>query len=298
MENSPHEKETGRDLYTSEEAMFGPEVSEERFAYETLERYSGSSHKEYQSNLLLTNFPEYVNHFARTRNLEVTEGTMFRVAHDKKAEITMLDFKIGSPAAALVVDLCSFLNIRASLLLGMCGGLRRRYHVGEYLVPVASIRDEGTSDYYFPKEVPALANFLMQRASSETLDALGSTYHIGITYTTNMRFWEYKENFRQKLIETKAQAIEMECATLFSASYKRRLTLGALLMISDLPLDKKTVKTKASSKQIFQKFMPEHIELGIKIIERAREMQRNLSKGAYHRNLLVPESKKDPLLDD
>ncbi len=295
----PHfDRNSGRDLYTSEEALFSQEISEETFAFETLERYSGSSYKDFQSNLLITNFPQYVDHFAKTRNLQIFEGSMFRVAHDKHEQITMLDFKIGSPAAALVVDLCSFLEIKASLLLGMCGGLRRRYKVGEYLLPVASIRDEGTSDYYFPKEVPALANFLMQRASSETLDHSGLSYHVGITYTTNMRFWEYKEDFRQKLIQTKAQAIEMECATLFCASYRRRLTLGALLLISDLPLDKRKVKTKASSSHIFKEHMAEHIDLGIKILHRAREMQRNRSKGAYHRNLLVPEGKKDPLLDE
>ncbi|MFA6119675.1 MAG: hypothetical protein WC688_07165 [Parachlamydiales bacterium] len=52
----------------------------------------------------------------------------------------------------------------------MCGGLRRKYNIGEYLVPVAAIRGEGTSDYYFPQEVPALANFLMQKAVTEVLE--------------------------------------------------------------------------------------------------------------------------------
>ncbi len=298
MGSPPFERNTGRDLYTSESAFFSQDITEERFAFETLERYAGCSHEQFQSNLLLTNFPEYVNFFAKTQNLEVYEGTMFRVAHDHKRQITMLDFKIGSPAAALVVDLCSFLEIKASLFLGMCGGLRRRYKIGDYLLPVASIRDEGTSDYYFPKEVPALANFLMQRACSETLDHSGSTYHVGITYTTNMRFWEFNEHFRKKLIDTKAQAIEMECATLFCASYRRKLTLGTLLLVSDLPLDKRTIKTKASSSHIFKNYMPHHIELGVDVIHRAREMQRNRSKGAYHKNLLVPESQKDPLLDE
>ncbi|MBI5273870.1 MAG: AMP nucleosidase [Chlamydiales bacterium] len=298
MEHGHFNHRSGRDLYTSDEARFGEEITEEKFAIETLERYSGSDHKNYQSNLLITNFPEYVNCFARERNLKIDEGTMFRVAHDKNESITMLDFKIGSPAAALVVDLCSFLDIRASLLLGMCGGLRRRYHVGEFLLPVASIRDEGTSDYYFPKEVPALANFLMQRACSEVLEQEEVVYHVGISYTTNMRFWEYKEDFRRKLIETKAQAIEMECATLFSASYRRRLTLGALLLISDLPLDKRKVKTKASSQKIFTNFMPKHIELGIKIIQKAREMQAKRIKGAYHRNVGVYKTKHFPLDED
>src|ERR1700730_7711306 len=165
-----------------------PEITEEQFAKETLERYAGCSVQEFQTNLLLTNFPRYVDYFAKTRGVKIIEGSMFKVAHCEKEKVSILDFKIGSPAAALVVDLCSYMPIKTSLLLGMCGGLRRRYQTGEYLVPVASIRGEGTSDFYFPKEVPALANFLMQKAVTDVMQEHKSTYHIGITYTTNMRF--------------------------------------------------------------------------------------------------------------
>lgn len=261
------------------------EISEEQFAKETLERYSGCDTSEFQSNLLLTNFPRYVDHFAKERGLAVIEGSMFKVAHSKDEKITMLDFKIGSPAAALVVDLCSFLPIKASLLLGMCAGLRRRYVVGEYLVPVASIRDEGTSNFYFPPEVPALANFLMQKAVTEVLESEKAHYHIGLTFTTNMRFWEFNEEFKTRLKATKAQALEMECATLFAASYKRKFTLGALLLISDLPLNRDGLKTKKSSQFIYETYMKDHIDKGIAAIHHARDMQAKKIKGAYHRNI-------------
>ncbi|MDE3055560.1 MAG: AMP nucleosidase [Verrucomicrobiota bacterium] len=262
---------------------FSRSPEETEIARQSLERYSGCEASEFFPNLILTNFPRYVDHFAKERGLQIKEGSMFKVAHCPKDEISILDFKIGSPAAALVIDICSCIPIRASLLLGMCGGLRRRYHVGEYLVPVAAIRAEGTSDFYFPIEVPALANFLMQRAVSEVLDQEQSTYHIGITYTTNTRFWEFNEDFKTRLKMTKAQGIEMECATLFAASYKRKFTLGALLLISDLPLSE--VKTKESSQRVYNEHMPDHIEKGVKILKFAREMQAKSIKGAYHRNI-------------
>ncbi|HSX12324.1 MAG TPA: AMP nucleosidase [Rhabdochlamydiaceae bacterium] len=263
----------------------GETISEELFARETLERYAGCTVTDFQSNLLLTNFPRYVDYFAQSRKVKILEGSMFKIAHCPEEQISILDFKIGSPAAALVVDLCSFLPIKASLLLGMCGGLRRRYTVGEYLVPVASIRDEGTSNFYFPPEVPALANFLMQKAVTEVMHQHNIPYHIGITFTTNMRFWEFDETFKNRLKATKAQGIEMECATLFAASYKRKFTLGALLLISDLPLNSDGMKTKKSSESIFDKYMPDHIEKGIAILKAARVLQSQNVKGAYHRNL-------------
>jgi len=267
--------------------MTSEEIHEKQFAKDTLERYSGSPAEDYQSNLILTNFPRYVDHFGSTMNVPVFEGSMFKVAHSKKDDISILDFKIGSPAAALVIDLCSFLEVKSAVLLGMCGGLRRRYKIGEYLVPIASIRAEGTSDFYFPNEVPSLANFLMLKAVTEVLEEAKSTYHIGITYTTNLRFWEYNEKFIEHLKATRAQAIELECATLFTASYKRKFTLGALLLVSDLPLNRDQMKTKKISEFVFENFMPDHIEKGIAILKYARVMQAKKIKGAYHRNIDV-----------
>lgn len=255
---------------------------EKQVALQTLERYSGSKAEDFQSSLILTNFPRYVQYFAEIKNVEVLQGTTFEVAHCPKEEVSILDFKIGSPAAALVVDICSFLPIQTSILLGMCGGLRRRYQIGEYLVPVAAIRGEGTSDYYFPQEVPALANFLMQRAVTEVLEEQNTTYHIGITYTTNMRFWEFNEDFKSVLKASKAQGIEMECATLFSASYKRKFTLGALLLISDLPLKETGIKTKQSTEFVFEHYTKDHVEKGVLILKKAKEMLKKAVKGSYN----------------
>jgi len=252
-----------------------------QIALETLERYTGSPWHDFQENLILTNFPPYVEYFAKSRKLPVFEGAMFKTAHSKKEKITIVDFKIGSPAAALIVDLCSFLTTKAAIFLGMCGGLRRRYKIGEYLVPVASIRNEGTSDHYFPPDVPALANFLVQKAVTEIMEKEKIKYHVGITYTTNMRFWEFNEEFIEKIKISRAQGIEMECAALFMASYKKRLNLGALLLISDLPLKKGGKKTKKSAQLVFDSYTKEHVELGVKIIKKADEMLEKQIKGYY-----------------
>ena len=238
----------------------------ESVANETLERYSGSPAKLFQPYLILTNFPRYVEYFAKTRKCKIYTGSMFNVAHSKKDGVSILDFKIGSPAAALVIDLCAFLPIKAALLLGMCGGLRPDYQLGEYFVPVASIRGDGTSDFYFPPEVPALGNFIIQKVVTDVLDKDKAPYHLGITHTTNKRFWEFNADFRNRLKITRPQAVEMECATLFAASYSHKLPLGALLLISDLPFKPQGVKTKEMSDLIFNTFVPDQIEKGVEII--------------------------------
>lgn len=258
---------------------FDPE--EEKIARDTLERYSGSLVDDFQPYLLLTNFPKYVQYFAEKRNLKIIEGSMFKVAHSPEEKITILDFKIGSPSAALVVDLCAFLPIKAALLLGMCGGLRKAYAVGNYFVPLAGIRGEGTSDFYFPPEVPAMANFLVQKMVTNVLEKEKKAHHIGITYTTNKRFWEFNKGFKEQLEINRAQAIEMECATLFMASYSYKFPLGALLLISDLPLAPNGVKTKKSSESVYSNHTAEHVELGVKVLHHVETALKENAKGAY-----------------
>ncbi|MEC7838869.1 MAG: AMP nucleosidase [Chlamydiota bacterium] len=257
------------------------EEQEEKIARDTLERYSGSPVEDFQPYLLLTNFPQYVHYFAEVRDIPVLEGSMFKVAHSKKEGVSILDFKIGSPSASLVIDLCSYLPIKATLMLGMCGGLRRQYEVGDYFVPVAAIRAEGTSDFYFDPEVPSLANFLVQKMVTNVLEKEKISYHIGITHTTNKRFWEFNEDFVNRIKVTRPQAIEMECATLFMSGYYHKLPVGALLLISDLPLNRDGIKTKESSESVFAKFTQDHVEIGVRIMHEFDKGLREQPKGIF-----------------
>lgn len=260
---------------------YKPTEEEEKIARDTLERYSGSAVKDFQPFLLLTNFPKYVHYFSETRGVPVIEGSMFSVAHSPSEHVTILDFKIGSPAAALVIDLVSFLPVKAALLLGMCGGLRRQYEIGDYFVPIAAIRAEGTSDFYFHPEVPALANFLVQKMVTNVLEKMNVRYHIGITHTTNKRFWEFNKEFRERLKLTRPQAIEMECATLFTSSYYHKLPCGALLLISDLPLMRGGIKTKEGSENLFLKYTANHVETGVMVIKELTEALKHQAKGVF-----------------
>lgn len=255
---------------------------EAQIAKDTLERYSGSEIERFGSYLLLTNFSRYIRTFAEIYQVPLMEGSMFTAAHSPEHDVSIVDFKLGSAAAALIIDLCSFLpRVKAALMLGMCGGLRRHYNIGDYFIPVASIRGEGTSDFYFPPEVPALGNFLIQKAMTDVLEMEKAPYHIGITHTTNIRFWEFNQTFIRKLKETNAQAIELECATLFAASYRRKLPLGALLLISDLPLTREGIKTKKSAKMIFDTYTADHLEKGMRSIAVIHEMLKHKAKGAF-----------------
>lgn len=273
-------------------------------ARDSMERYSGSKISDFGEYLLITNFPAYVKSFAELRSVEIIEGSSFKVAHSPEENLSILDFKMGSPMAALVMDLCAHLPFKGTLMLGMAGGLRDRFEVGDYFVPVGSIRADGTSDFYFPPQVPALGNFVMQRIITQIMEEKSIPYHLGITYTTNRRFWEFNEEFKTQMMALRPHVIEMECATLFTAGNKHKLPIGALLLISDLPLKEGGIKTKDSAQYVFENFTQHHVEIGVDILKQLEKWQGSMGArspmaanyatrdgpGALNQNRIKPNS--------
>ena len=72
-------------------------------------------------------------------------------------DITMINFGMGSPNAALIMDLLGAVHPKACLFLGKCGGISDKTHLGDYILPLAGIRGEGTSKRLFPARSTCLA---------------------------------------------------------------------------------------------------------------------------------------------
>jgi AMP nucleosidase len=227
-----------------------------------LPRYTGEKLDNFGKYILLTNFSHYVNLFAEWSGVKV-------VGRDKPMqcatanEITIINFGMGSPTAATVMDLLSAIEPKAVLFLGKCGGLKKRNSIGDLILPIAAIRGEGTSNDYFPPEVPALPAFALQKAISTTIRDYGVDYWTGTVYTTNRRVWEHDDQFKEYLKKIRAYAIDMETATIFSVGFHNKIPTGALLLVSDSPMIPEGVKTEESDKKVTSAFVETHIKIGI-----------------------------------
>ncbi len=229
-------------------------------------RYTGTKIEEFGEYIMLTNFSYYIKKFAEFEGTEI-KGVDRPMPSATANNITMIDFGMGSANAATIMDLLTAINPKACLFLGKCGGLKQKNNLGDLILPIAAIRGEGTSNDYFPIEVPALPAFNLQKAISTTIRDMKKDYWTGTVYTTNRRVWEHDEDFKDYLRKIRAMAIDMETATIFTVGFSNGIPSGALLLVSDQPMISSGVKTEEKDRIVTQKFADMHIKVGIESLK-------------------------------
>jgi AMP nucleosidase len=239
--------------------------TKEEIVKDWLPRYTGTPLEQFGDYILLTNFINYVEMFAEQFGVEI-QGKNKPMQTATANNITIINFGMGSAVAATVMDLISAVNPKAALFLGKCGGLKKT-KLGDLILPIAAIRGEGTSDDYAPPEIPALPSFRLQRAVSSVIKRKELDYWTGTVYTTNRRVWEHDEKFKEYLREIRTMGIDMETATIFIVGFVNGIPHGALLLVSDNPMDPEGVKTSKSDTTVTEKFVKRHLEIGIESLK-------------------------------
>lgn len=227
-----------------------------------LPRYTGAPLESFGEYILLTNFFNYLELFSKKFD-SIIYGKDKPMQVTTANNISIINFGMGSANAATVIDLLSSIHPKAVLFLGKCGGLKKKNKIGDLILPIAAIRGEGTSNDYFPAEVPALPAFALQKATSTAIRDFERDYWTGTVYTTNRRVWEHDNNFKQYLRKLRAMAIDMETATIFITAFYNEIPAGALLLVSDQPMIPEGVKTSESDSKVTSNFADDHLSIGI-----------------------------------
>jgi len=228
-----------------------------------LPRYTGRALEDFGQYILLTNFSKYVHMFSEWHEDAPIMGLEKPMQSVTANGITIINFGMGSPMAATMMDLLTAIQPKAVLFLGKCGGLKKKNQLGDLILPIAAIRGEGTSNDYLPAEVPALPAFALQKAISTTIRDHSRDYWTGTCYTTNRRVWEHDKAFKKYLKTLRAMAVDMETATIFTTGFANKIPTGALLLVSDQPMIPEGVKTAESDSSVTSNYVDTHLRIGI-----------------------------------
>jgi AMP nucleosidase len=253
-------------------------LKEHEYVRQTLERYTNCKLEDFCDHVLITNFKQYITRFQEKTKGTYSEGN-FGIVNAPKENCTMIDFGIGSPQAALIINCLAYLdNLKSVIMLGMCGGIDDILEVGDFLVPSAAVRGEGTSRHYLPLEFPAIPASSVNLYCIGAVRKVGLIPHCGIVYTTDRRLWEYDEEFVDYLRRQRILGIEMELATLFSVAYRYEVPIGSVMLVSDMPLQKRGIKDKKLYNKIFSSYMENHLEIAMDAVSRIQANWRTVER--------------------
>jgi AMP nucleosidase len=246
-----------------------------------LPRYTGMPLENFGDYILITNFGDYVRRFAKMFNCKIYGQDRTMQAATNTDGLTIINYGIGSSNAATIMDLLTAVMPRGVLFLGKCGGLKKSTEIGHFILPIAAIRGEGTSDDYFPPEVPALPSFKLHKFVSDKILEHGVDYRTGVVYTTNRRVWEHDEAFHRKLKDMTCIGIDMETATMFIVAHANEIAHGALLLVSDVPVTPEGVKTEESDKKVTENWVDLHLRIGIEAMTEIGQMGEQIKHFRY-----------------
>ena len=104
-----------------------------------LPRYTGMQPDDFGDYILLTNFTNYIDSFSETFDVEIKGQDKPMQSATNKDGLSIINFGIGSPNAALIMDLLTARNPKGVLFLGKCGGLKDTSEIGNFILPIADL---------------------------------------------------------------------------------------------------------------------------------------------------------------
>lgn len=184
----------------------------------------------------------------------------------KEKRITVATTGMGAPSTAIVLEELVNLGGKVFIRIGSAGGIDPELNVGDVVIATGSIRDDGTTPFYFRNTFPAIADYDVLNCLIETGKKLKENIEYGIVISEDAFYIPYSEEEMQKFVKAKVKAIEMESGCVFIVSQYRGVKAGAIFAL-DGNVFLKEIKPKGHEK-LFNKAEDDAIKIGLEAMVR------------------------------
>lgn len=214
-------------------------IIEAKFLYDKARNRHGNT------RCLFTYFQDVVEKYEQNDKLYQvfrlrTEGVRPRVyekdyinAEGKKERIYIVPVPLGAPIAARMIESMEAMGCNKFMVCGGAGSLHERVNTVDVLVPVAAVRDEGTSYHYLPPSREVFINQNVLEKIRETLNSIKEPFIEVKTWTTDGSFRETEDKVALRKSEG-CSTVEMECAAYLAVAQHKKLMCGQLLYAGDI----------------------------------------------------------------
>ena len=139
---------------------------------------------------------------------------------------------LGAPQAVMVMELLCLQGVKVFLSLGSCGSIQEDLAIGNIVLPLTALSEEGTSDHYPLKDGPASADPELTDYLARSLAEEGLNFRAGRIWTTDAPFRETREKI-QSYASQGILAVDMEASALMTVAAFRDLSFAGLMVVSD-----------------------------------------------------------------
>ena len=138
----------------------------------------------------------------------------------------------GGPGAAVALEELHAMGCETFIVCGGAGALTNDSKVGEIIVPVSAVRDEGTSYHYIePSREIECHKETVEKVVSY-LKEMGVLFKTGKTWTSDAIYRETPDMIERRRNEG-CITVEMEAAAFFAVSHYYHIPLAQLLYAGD-----------------------------------------------------------------
>lgn len=206
--------------------------------------------------------------------------------------ISIVNIGVGPSNAKNISDHIAVLRPRSWMMVGHCGGLRRRQELGHYVIADAVVCDDGLMSKVIPHDIPVkcsgrlidamnavdnLESKLGDKITESTeeyieleksrIQQMKKRARVGTVYTTADRNWETDPSsiYQRRSFQGKIVGIDMETGTLAANAMRHQIDFGALLCVSDKPLHG-SIKMRYFADEFYRQSKKKHLKFSINTI--------------------------------
>ncbi len=134
----------------------------------------------------------------------------------------------------MTVDVLASLGVTDIIGVGFCGGLQKHIQCGDIILPLACVRDDGTSVRYVTEAYPAVADIHSLDILRNLAAASHHPWHCGLVWSTDAVLLETSaliEHWSSRGVS----GVDMESGALFTIARLLGVRTAAILVASDNP---------------------------------------------------------------
>lgn len=149
----------------------------------------------------------------------------------KGIKVSVTSTGMGCPSTAIAVEELANIGAKTFIRIGSSAALTDDVRIGDLLISVGAMKNEGTSKFYVPDSFPAIPDweftYMLIQTAKELSKKHGFKVHTGISATDDAFYGETPE-WIQKLIDLGITNIEMEASAMFTIAHKRKLRAACI----------------------------------------------------------------------